>query len=226
MIVCIQDYAYSLTSTDWAGALNYNNGENQVRAGRTSTGGYLDFYTNNTVDQTTLASNGNFVMRLAASGSVGIGTTTPSQKLDVSGSINASTYVYAGVFYDNDNTVYYTNPSATSNLLGLTVANTITGSVSGSSASCTGNAATASLATTSDRLTSRDNRTISPSEDDASKLRFGFTSYANNDTSSYADYLHLRSYADGSGGNELTATMQLENAPKNTLNSKLIWTKK
>ena len=120
-----------------------NNGENQVRAGRTSTGGYLDFYTNNTVDQTTLASNGNFVMRLAASGSVGIGTTTPSQKLDVSGAINASTYVYAGVFYDNDNTVYNTNPSGTSNLLGLTVANTITGSISGSSASCTGNAATA-----------------------------------------------------------------------------------
>ena len=33
-------------------------------------------------------------------------------------------------------------------------------------------------------------------------------------------------YYDGSGGNELTATMQLENAPKNTLNSKLIWIKK
>jgi hypothetical protein len=114
-----------------------NNGENQVRAGRTTTGGYLDFYTNNTVDQTTLASNGNFVMRLAASGSVGIGTTTPSQKLDVSGSINASTYVYAGVFYDNDNTVYYTNPSGTSNLVGLTVANTITGSISGNAATAT-----------------------------------------------------------------------------------------
>jgi alpha-L-fucosidase len=33
-------------------------------------------------------------------------------------------------------------------------------------------------------------------------------------------------YYDGSGGNELTATIQLENAPKNTLNSKLIWIKK
>jgi len=33
-------------------------------------------------------------------------------------------------------------------------------------------------------------------------------------------------YYDGSGGNELTATMQLENAEKNTLTSKLIWTKK
>jgi alpha-L-fucosidase len=33
-------------------------------------------------------------------------------------------------------------------------------------------------------------------------------------------------YYDGSGGNELTATMQLENGVKNTLNSKLIWIKK
>ena len=66
----------------------------------------------------------------------------------------------------------------------------------------TGNANTASLATTSDRLTTRDNRTISPSEDDAYRLRFGFTSWANNDSSPYADYLHLRSYSDSSGGND------------------------
>jgi hypothetical protein len=60
-----------------------NNGENQIRAGRTTTGGYIDFYTNNTVAQTTLASDGNFVMRLAASGNVGIGTTSPGAKLQV-----------------------------------------------------------------------------------------------------------------------------------------------
>ena len=55
-----------------------NNGENQIRAGRTTAGGYLDFYTNNTVAQTTLASDGNLVMRLAANGNVGIGNVTPS----------------------------------------------------------------------------------------------------------------------------------------------------
>ena len=33
-------------------------------------------------------------------------------------------------------------------------------------------------------------------------------------------------YYDGSGGNELTATIQLENAEKNNLNNKLIWYKK
>jgi hypothetical protein len=52
------------------------------------------------------------------------------------------------------------------------------------------------------RLSTRDNRTISPSEDSAGQLRFGFTSWANNDSSPYADYLHLRSYSDGSGGSD------------------------
>jgi len=79
---------------------------------------------------------------------------------------------------------------------------TLNQNTTGSSGSCTGNAATASLATTSDRLTTRDNRTISPSSDDAYRLRYGFTSWANNNTSPYADYLHLRSYSDASGGND------------------------
>jgi len=66
-----------------------NNGVNEIRAGRTSTGGYLDFYTNNTVGQTTTTSDGNFVMRLAAGGNVGIGTDAPILKLVVKG---ASSY--------------------------------------------------------------------------------------------------------------------------------------
>ena len=64
-----------------------NNAENQIRAGRTTAGGYLDFYTNNTVAQTTLASDGNFVMRLTNTGNVGIGTQTTSDKLEVEGGI-------------------------------------------------------------------------------------------------------------------------------------------
>jgi len=50
------------------------------------------------------------------------------------------------------------------------------------------------------RISTKDNRTISPSSDNASELRFGFTSWANNNSSPWADYLHLRSYSDGSGG--------------------------
>jgi len=58
----------------------------------------------------------------------------------------ASSSWRAPIFYDSNNTAYYTDPASTSNLLGLTVTNTITGSITGnaggSSASCTGNAAT------------------------------------------------------------------------------------
>jgi hypothetical protein len=51
-------------------------------------------------------------------------------------------------------------------------------------------------------LLSDNNRTISPSEAAASQLRFGFTSWTNNNLSPYADYLHLRSYSDSSGGSD------------------------
>jgi hypothetical protein len=60
----------------------------------------------------------------------------------------------------------------------------------------------ATISGASARLSSRDNRTISPSEDNAAELRFGFTSWANNDGAPYADYLHLRSYSDSSGGSD------------------------
>lgn len=46
----------------------------------------------------------------------------------------------------------------------------------------------------------QDNRTIAPNECMAGGMRFGFTSWANNSTSPYADFLHMRSYTDGSGG--------------------------
>jgi hypothetical protein len=57
--------------------------------------------------------------------------------------------MYGTNFIDSDNTAYFCNPASTSNLVGLTVANTITGSITGnaggSSASCSGNAATATI---------------------------------------------------------------------------------
>jgi hypothetical protein len=52
------------------------------------------------------------------------------------------------------------------------------------------------------RLSSRDIRTIAPNSENAAELRFGFTSWANNNSAPYADYLHLRSYSDGSGGSD------------------------
>jgi hypothetical protein len=65
--------------------------------------------------------------------------------------------------------------------------------------SLNGNATSAS---TSTRLTSRDNRTITPAEDPTNSLTFGFTSFTNNDNTPYADYIHLKGYTDASGGNE------------------------
>jgi len=54
----------------------------------------------------------------------------------------------------------------------------------------------------SGQLLRYDNRTISPSETTAGYLQFGFTSWANDNSGPYADYLHMRSYTDGSGGND------------------------
>jgi hypothetical protein len=51
-------------------------------------------------------------------------------------------------------------------------------------------------------LLAEDNRTISPNELATVRLKFGFTSWANNNTAPYADFLHMRSYPDTSGGND------------------------
>ena len=51
-------------------------------------------------------------------------------------------------------------------------------------------------------IISSDDRIKAPADDSSSAMRFGFTSFANNNTSPWADYLHLRSYTDASGGND------------------------
>ncbi|MBC8054694.1 MAG: hypothetical protein H7Y13_16680 [Sphingobacteriaceae bacterium] len=62
-----------------------NNGQNEIRAGNTAAGGFLDFITNNS-NGYDLPSNGIHAMRLAANGYLGIGNINPQHKLDVSGS--------------------------------------------------------------------------------------------------------------------------------------------
>jgi hypothetical protein len=77
-----------------------------------------------------------------------------------------------------------------------TFSSTITGSI-------TGNAGTATLVTgTSGQLQRHDIRTIAPSSITAGRMQFGFTSWNNNNTAPYADFLHLRSYTDSSGGSD------------------------
>ena len=53
-----------------------------------------------------------------------------------------------------------------------------------------------------------DNRTIAPNELTGSRLRFGFTSWDNDNTSPYADFLHMRSYFDSSGGSDNLITFK------------------
>lgn len=51
-------------------------------------------------------------------------------------------------------------------------------------------------------LTAIDLRTISPSSHSTSRITAGFTSWANNNTSPFADYIHFRGYVDATGGND------------------------
>jgi hypothetical protein len=106
--------------------------------------------------------------------------------------ITRSTFNY------NGNTVLHSSNynSYSPTLTGTGASGTWGISISGSASS----ASSATNATNAGYLGTQDLRTISPSSHDAYKLKFGFTSYNNNNTSPWADYLHLRSYSDSSGG--------------------------
>lgn len=74
-------------------------------------------------------------------------------------------------------------------------------SITGSSGTSNqANAAYLVNGTSGGAIQSWDVRTIAPASMNAYRMGFGFTSWANNNTSPYADYIHLRSYSDSSGG--------------------------
>jgi len=108
--------------------------------------------------------------------------------------ITRSTFNY------NGNTVLHSSNynSYSPTLTGTGASGTWGISISGSASS----ASSATNSTNAGYLGTQDLRTISPSSHDAYKLKFGFTSYNNNNTSPWADYLHLRSYSDSSGGSD------------------------
>ena len=53
------------------------------------------------------------------------------------GNVTINTDIRSPIFYDSNNTGYYCDPASTSNFIGLTVANTISGNISGSASSAT-----------------------------------------------------------------------------------------
>ena len=71
----------------WAGLQFGNNGVNRIVGGRTNTGGSLQFWTNNTNDASdhTVTPNGIMTMSMLNTGNVGIGTTAPTERLEIIG---------------------------------------------------------------------------------------------------------------------------------------------
>jgi hypothetical protein len=120
------------------GWYNDTHGELAIRVGYSSAvtvwQAGLDSGTSAPVD-TLVNPNSNY--SFDTTGFVGIGTTSPSQKLHIVGTAYSDTDFRAPIFYDSNNTAYYLDPASTSNLVGLTVANTITGSVSGNAGTAT-----------------------------------------------------------------------------------------
>ena len=104
-----------------------------------------------------------------------------------SGYFRAERQMRAPIYYDLNDTAWYANPNSTSRLRRLTMGEVINGP---------------GITGYSGYLVRDDNRTIEPNDIPSGRLRFGFTSWANNNTAPYADYLHLRSYTDSSGGSD------------------------
>lgn len=130
--------------------------------------------------------------------------------MNTSGDVTAISSFRTPTFYDSDNTSYYLNAAGSSNLYDVTANKFVkSGGTSSQFLKADGTVDSNTYLTSvtnisgySGTLISEDNRIISPSELAANRLKFGFTSWDNNNNSPYADFIHLRSYQDSSGGSD------------------------
>jgi hypothetical protein len=101
------------------------------------------------------------------------------------------------IFYDSNDTARYVDPTGTSTFVGLTVTNTITGSVSGSSGSTTGNAATVTNATFYRQFTVRDDRSDGSNYNLSARPTGLYSMEANGTNGPGTSYLSLIHVANG-----------------------------
>jgi hypothetical protein len=145
---------------------------------------------------TTAVSNGTIISHASMTDAFGYNNSYGTY---IGSVVGGTYYIYAnGSFYDNGTIRSFIHSG---NI----------GSQSVSYATSAGSVNQANVAylvngTSGGAIQTWDVRTISPSTMTSYRMGFGFTSWANNNSAPYADYLHLRSYGDGSGGSDNLVT--------------------
>jgi hypothetical protein len=179
---------------------------NGVSTGAVKSGGLEE----NSVITSKIA-DGNVTNVKLASSSVTIGSSAVSlgsTLTTIAGLTSVTSTTFVGALTGNASTATnstqlggvaaasYVTLTGTETLTNKTITGTFTGNL-------TGNASTSTTVNgTNGQLLTKDVRTIAPNNITNGYFQFGFTSWTNNNNSPYADYLHLRSYTDSSGGND------------------------
>lgn len=201
---------YIAPSTDTANYLVFNQGFTFQHAASGTAGRTISWST-----LAILSATGQFRLNSYTSSTAFTGTAVANLAVDASGNILTTATAVTSVALSLPNIFTVTgSPITTSGTLTATLAsqtaNTFFAAPNGSAGAPTFrtiaagdipvlNQNTAGYSTT---LLSIDDRTLAPSELTTARIAAGFGSWANNNTAPYADYLHFRSYVDGTGGND------------------------
>ena len=172
---------------------------------------------------TDLASGTVSLTTTIAANSVALGTDTTGNYV---ASITNGSYITGGNGGTEGAAITLAVDATTTNTASKVVARDASGNFSAGTitAALVGNASTATKLETArtingsafdgssniliNQLSSSDDRAIAPSDSPTQYIRVGFTSWNNNNTSPYADFLHLRTYTDATGGNENLVTFR------------------